>query len=103
MRPALNAAMTDAFSAAGRRPCTNPTSSPASSARNAAWVSIAVCRSPSLDSSITGHTQYACWSLLQAARIRASTSPRRASDASFVATGRRPGGISSITDRSRSA
>ncbi len=55
--PALNAAITAAFSADGRRPCTNPTFSPFSCALSAAWVSIAVCRSPSLDSSITGHTQ----------------------------------------------
>ena len=52
---------------------------------------------------MTGQTQYACCPSAQAARIRDSTSARRSAEMSFVCTGRRPGGSSSIVETSRSA
>ena len=46
---------------------------------------------------------YAWLPATHALRMRWTTSPRRVSDTRRVATGERPGGISSITDTSRSA
>ena len=48
------------------------------------------------------HTQYPCRPSAQA-RMRSTTSPRRSPLIATVCTGVRPGGISSITDTSRSA
>ena len=85
------------------RPCTSPTDSSGSAAPRVAEVRSAASHCRISDSSISVHTQYACWPSRQAARMRAVSSSRRRSDMAAVRTGSRPGGSSSSSEWSRSA
>ncbi len=68
-----------------------------------ACASVAAVASITSLASISGQTQYAWRPARTSDRMRSITSSRRRIDTSFVTTGRRPGGSSSITETSRSA
>jgi hypothetical protein len=55
--PCVKSDITAAFSAAGMRPCSRPTSGPAGPRDSSAWVAVAFCRSRCSLSSTSGQTQ----------------------------------------------
>ena len=103
MPPPLNRAMTAFFSAAGMRECSRPMVMPGNAALSASCVAVALVRSSTSLSSIRGQTQYTWRPCASCPRIRSTTSSRRLSATSFVTTGVRPGGNSSMVETSRSA